>query len=73
MARKPVVVAEPAFPPYCCGVCSFYHIVEKEKDGMCFGMPPFLGSDDEGFMWFRGAIVEPIEPACHLFQPKIHA
>ena len=68
--------AADTFPAEVCGVCKFCHPAQDgdEGEGYCAASPPvpLLHADDE-VSWNRFGLVDYGEPACHLFQPRMHA
>lgn len=60
------------FPPETCGVCQ-RAIRDDSGEFQCLALPPQFSSDDTGGFWMRGAPVDPTDPACVYFQPRLHA
>ena len=65
MIRKKAV-----FPDECCGSCAYYK--EHEKEFSCWALPPVSVQIEDGPAWIRGAFVEPEEPSCIYFKPRMH-
>jgi len=69
MARPP---KKDIMPAECCGVCALSH---REGEFLaCYAMPPqFMQDENSDVFTMRGAIVDELEPICHLFKPRMHA
>lgn len=54
----------PAFPPDCCGVCTFCHL--EDKQFKCYEAPP--RKDDVTLEVVRGLDIDPYAPVCRVFK-----